>query len=46
MQGRYAESDVLHVRIIEIGERNLGPNHPDLATMLANRALLLEKQVS
>ena len=30
-------------RAIEIGEKTLGPNHPDLATWLNNLALLLWK---
>lgn len=45
MQGRYGEADPLYVRAIEIGERALGRDHPDVATGLANRAGLLMAQV-
>lgn len=44
-QGRYDEADPLYLRAIEIGERTLGPDHPDLAKWLNNRAGLLESQV-
>ncbi|CAN0356259.1 unnamed protein product, partial [Ectocarpus fasciculatus] len=44
-QGKYQEADPLYLRAIEIGERTLGADHPDLATRLNNRAGLLEKQV-
>ena len=45
MQGKYDEADPLYLRAIEIGEKTLGPDHPDLATRLNNRARLLESQV-
>lgn len=45
-QGKYAEADSLHLRAIDIGERTLGPNHPDFALWLVNRASVLEKQAS
>ncbi|CAN0601310.1 unnamed protein product, partial [Ectocarpus sp. 12 AP-2014] len=37
-QGKYDEADPLYLRAIEIGEKTLGPDHPDLATRLNNRA--------
>lgn len=42
-QGKYSEADLLYLRAIEIGEKALGPDHPDLATWLSNRALVLLK---
>ena len=44
-QGKFEEADSLYLRAIEIGEKTLGPDHPDLATRLNNRAGLLRKQV-
>lgn len=44
-QGKYAEADPLFLRVIKIGEKALGLNHPNLATWLNNRAELLESQV-
>eukprot|EP00903_Cladosiphon_okamuranus_P021870 g20106.t1 len=38
------EADPLYLRAIEIGEKTLGPDHPDLAIRLNNRAVLLESQ--
>lgn len=35
----------MYVRAVKIGEKVLGPLHPDLATRLNNRAVLLTKQV-
>lgn len=46
LQGKYVEADPLYLRAIEIGEKTLGPEHPDLATRLNNRAELLKAQVS
>lgn len=43
--GREAEADDLYLRAIGIGENALGPNHPDLAVMLNNRAFLLFMEV-
>ena len=40
-QGKLDEADPLYLRAIEIDEKTLGPNHPDLATRLNNRAGLL-----
>ena len=45
IQGKYEEADSLHLRAIDIGEKKLGPDHPNLATWLNNRAGLLENQV-
>ena len=45
LQGKYDEADRLLLRVIEIDEKTLGRAHPDLATALNNRALLLKKQV-
>ena len=45
-QGDYAGAKPLYERAIEIGEKTLRPNHPDLATRLNNLAELLESQVS
>lgn len=45
IQGKYAEADPMYVRAIDIGERTLGPDHPNLAVWLGNWASLLEKQV-
>ncbi|CAM9531172.1 unnamed protein product, partial [Ectocarpus sp. 12 AP-2014] len=42
-QGKYWEADPLYLRAIEIGEKALGPDHPDLGTWLNNRAVLLDK---
>ena len=39
--GRYEEAEPLYRRAIEIGEKVLGAEHPDLATRLNNLALLL-----
>lgn len=37
-QGKYDEADQLYVRAIAIGENALGPEHPDPAAWLNNRA--------
>lgn len=44
-QGKYDEADPLFLRVIEIYEKSLGPDHPHLAVTLNNRAGLLCKQV-
>ncbi|CAN0538213.1 unnamed protein product, partial [Ectocarpus sp. 8 AP-2014] len=43
-QGKYDEADRLYLRCIEIKERGLGPDHPELAGSLNNRAGLLQAQ--
>ncbi|CAN0500846.1 unnamed protein product, partial [Ectocarpus sp. 8 AP-2014] len=40
----YTEADPLYLRAIEIGEKALGPDHPDIATRLNRRAGLLRLQ--
>ncbi|CBN74654.1 kinesin light chain-like protein [Ectocarpus siliculosus] len=42
--GEDTEADPLYLRAIEVGEKKLGPDHPDLATWLNNQAVLLRKQ--
>ncbi|CAM9733325.1 unnamed protein product [Scytosiphon promiscuus] len=44
IQGKFKEADSLYLRAIEIGENTLGPDHPDLAAWLKNRADLLKAQ--
>lgn len=44
-QGRYAEAEPLYERSQAIREKILGPEHPDVATSLNNRAILLQRQV-
>ncbi|CAM9971540.1 unnamed protein product [Ectocarpus sp. 8 AP-2014] len=45
MTGKYAEAEPLYERSQAIQEKVLGPEHPDVATSLNNRASLLESQV-
>lgn len=45
IQGKYAEAEPLYVRATEILEKALGPEHPNVATPLNNRAWLLRAQV-
>lgn len=45
LQDKRNEADPLYVRAIQIMEDTLRPNHPELATMLSNRALRLKEQV-
>lgn len=45
MQGKYAEAEPLYERSQAIREKMLGPEHPDVAQSLHNRAELLKKQV-
>lgn len=42
---KFAEADSANLRAIEIGEKALGPEHPDLSVWLNNRAVLLSAQV-
>lgn len=44
-QGLYDEADSSYTEAIAIGERSLGPSHPEVAGWLNNRALLLVRQV-
>ncbi|CAM9785452.1 unnamed protein product [Ectocarpus sp. 4 AP-2014] len=43
-QGKYTEADPLYLRAIEVVEKMLGRDHPDLATSFNNRAGLLRAQ--
>ena len=45
LQGKYDEAGQLYDRSLAIREKALGPDHPDVAQSLNNRALLLEDQV-
>ena len=44
-QGKYDDADPLYQRALAIDEKVLGPDHPDVAADLNNRAGLLESQV-
>ena len=44
-QGKYNEAEPLYERSQAIREKVLGPEHPDVAQSLNNRALLLKAQV-
>ena len=43
-QGRYAEAEPLYKRSLEIREKKLGKDHPDVATALNNLAELYKSQ--
>ncbi|CAN0418481.1 unnamed protein product [Ectocarpus sp. 12 AP-2014] len=43
-QGKYTEADPIYLRAIEVAEKMLGRDHPDLATSFNNRAELLRAQ--
>ncbi len=43
-KGKYAEAEPLYRRSLEIKEKVLGPDHPDVAISLNNLAALYEKQ--
>lgn len=45
IQGKYAEAEPLYARAMDIWERALGPDHPNTAAVLNNRAGLLYRQV-
>ena len=42
-QGKYAEAEPLYTRALEIDEKALGPDHPNVATTLENYAALLRE---
>jgi tetratricopeptide (TPR) repeat protein len=42
-QGNYAQAEPLYKRSLEIREKALGPDHPDVATSLKNIAELYRK---
>eukprot|EP00752_Nemacystus_decipiens_P009291 g8302.t1 len=44
LQGKYADVKPLYERSLAIGEKVLGPDHPDVATSLNNLAGLFESQ--
>lgn len=44
-QGNYDEAIQLYTRAITLGEKSLGPDHPDLAAWLQNMAQLWLRQV-
>lgn len=44
-QGKYAEAEPLYEKCQVIQEKALGPEHPELAATLNNRAGVLEAQV-
>lgn len=46
VQGKYEEADTLHVRIIEIEEKVLGSDNPELSRTLNHRAKSLQARVS
>lgn len=45
MQGNYTQAETLYERAQAIREKVLGPQHPDMADLLNNRAILLNLQV-
>lgn len=45
LQGKHSEAEKLYERGQAILEKVLGPEHPDLATTLNNRAQLFKTQV-
>ncbi len=42
-QGRYAEAEPLYKRSLAIGEKALGPEHPNVAGSLENYSVLLSE---
>ncbi len=42
-QGKYTEAEPLYQRALAIVEKALGPEHPQVATVLGNYAALLHK---
>lgn len=45
VQGKHAEAESLFKKTQDVFEHCLGQDHPDVATILNNRAVLLETQV-
>lgn len=45
MQGKYGEADPLYKRAIDINEKALGPEHPEVVRSLNTRVTGLEAQV-
>lgn len=46
VQGKIADVALLHERSLAIKEKTLGPEHPDVASLLNSLALSLESQVT
>lgn len=46
LQGKHAEADPLYVRATDILETAFGPDHPQVASSLNNRAVVLADQVT
>lgn len=46
LQGKYAEAEPLYERALVIRENALGPDHPDVAMVLNNQAVLMNAQAS
>lgn len=44
-QDELVEADSLYARAIGIAEETLGDDHPEVVSLLKNRAMLLKKQV-
>lgn len=44
-QGMYDKAEPLYTKAAEIGEKALGPSHPELALQLSNQGALLKRQV-
>ena len=44
LQGKTRKAELLYQRALTIQERNLGPEHPDVATILNNLGLFYLKQ--
>jgi Tetratricopeptide repeat len=44
LQGKYREAESLYQRSLEIGERQLGVDHPNIASSFNNLALLYQAQ--
>jgi tetratricopeptide (TPR) repeat protein len=42
-QGKYVEAELLYKRALAISEKALGKDHPEVATVLENMAVLYEK---
>jgi len=42
--GKYERAVVVAKKALEVAEKNVGPNHPDVATSLNNLALLYDTQ--
>ena len=45
LQGKYEEAEALYLRATDICEETLGSEHPFVATILSNMAVMMNKQV-